>query len=220
MEGKNAKIDNASIAFILTLFGYLITYLYELGYKNYYGLPLNFINLNISTITRNVFIIITVIGTGFAFMIFYQESDIKNKLLSNSSLDIITNNIMSTSRYYKRFIFILVIVCVTIIITTNVLLFLQVIELVPNDNMSYYASTFLSLMQGPSGFLWLIRTITAIIIIVCIIVYYYFINNTTKTESNKINNYSDFHKHEKKDRINFFKKIKTSNLFLGEAQKH
>ena len=138
----------------------------------------------------------------------------KNKLLSNSSLDIITNNIMSTSRYYKRFIFILVIVCVTIIITTNVLLFLQVIELVPNDNMSYYASTFLSLMQGPSGFLWLIRTITAIIIIVCIIVYYYFINNTTKTESNKINNYSDFHKHEKKDRINFFKKIKLNNQKL------
>ncbi|HET8794011.1 MAG TPA: hypothetical protein VFM31_09470, partial [Nitrososphaeraceae archaeon] len=62
---------------------------------------------------------------------------------------------------------------------------MQVIELVPNNNMSNYVSTLLSLMQGPSGFMWLTRMATAIIIIVCIVTYYYFIKKTEKTQNKK-----------------------------------
>ena len=84
---------------------------------------------------------ITVIGVIFSHLflwdLFGKKIIItKNKKSSaNSGSDTLTNNMMSTSRYNKRFTFILVLACVTIIISTNVLLFLQVIELVPNNNI-------------------------------------------------------------------------------------
>ena len=160
---------------------------------------------------------ITVIGVIFSHLflwdLFGKKIIItKNKKSSaNPGSDTVTNNMMSTSRYNKRFTFILVIACVTIIISTNVLLFLQVIELVPNNNMSTYVSTFLSLMQGPSGFLWFIRMVTSIIIIVCLVAYYYFIKNQEKTESNKIKSHTDLYRFGKEDRINSFKKINLNN---------
>ena len=160
---------------------------------------------------------ITVIGVIFSHLflwdLFGKKIIItKNKKSSaNPGSNTLTNNMMSTSRYNKRFTFILVIACVTIIISTNVLLFLQVIELVPNNNMSNHVSTFLSLMQGPSGFLWFIRMVTSIIIIVCLVAYYYFIKNKEKTESNKIKTHTDLYRFGKEDRINSFKKINLNN---------
>ena len=160
---------------------------------------------------------ITVIGVIFSHLflwdLFGKKIIItKNKKSSaNPGSDTLTNNMMSTSRYTKRFTFILVIACVTIIISTNVLLFLQVIELVPNNNMSNYVSTFLSLMQGPSGFLWFIRMVTSIIIIVCLVAYYYFIKNKGKIESNKIKSHTDRYRFGKEDRIYSFKKINLNN---------
>jgi putative copper export protein/methionine-rich copper-binding protein CopC len=160
---------------------------------------------------------ITVIGVIFSHLflwdLFGKKIIItKNKKSSaNPGSDTVTNNMMSTSRYNKRFTFILVIACVTIIISTNVLLFLQVIELVPNNNMSTHVYTFLSLMQGPSGFLWFIRMVTSIIIIVCLVAYYYFIKNQEKTESNKIKSHTDLYRFGKEDRINSFKKINLNN---------
>ena len=160
---------------------------------------------------------ITVIGVIFSHLflwdLFGKKIIItKNKKSSaNSGSDTLTNNMMSTSRYNKRFTFILVLACVTIIISTNVLLFLQVIELVPNNNMSNHVSTFLSLMQGPSGFLWFIRMVTSIIIIVCLVAYYYFIKNKENTESNKIKSHTDLNQFGKEDRINSFKRINLNN---------
>jgi len=160
---------------------------------------------------------ITVIGVIFSHLflwdLFGKKIIItKNKKTSaNPGSDTLTNNMMSTSRYNKRFTFILVIACVTIIISTNVLLFLQVIELVPNNNISTHVSTFLSLMQGPSGFLWFIRMVTSIIIIVCLVAYYYFIKNQENTESNKIKSHTDLYRFGKEDRINSFKKINLNN---------
>ncbi len=160
---------------------------------------------------------ITVIGVIFSHLflwdLFGKKIIItKNKKSSaNPGSDTVTNNMMSTSRYNKRFTFILVIACVTIIISTNVLLFLQIIELVPNNNMSTHVSTFLSLMHGPSGFLWFIRMVTSIIIIVCLVAYYYFIKNQEKTESNKIKSHTDLYRFGKEDRINSFKKINLNN---------
>ena len=149
--------------------------------------------------------------TSFLWDLFGKKIIItKNKKSSaNPGSDTLTNDMMSTSRYNKRFTFILVIACVTIIISTNVLLFLQVIELVPNNNMSNHVSTFLSLMQGPSGFLWFIRMVTSIIIIVCLVTYYYFIKNKEKTVSNKIKSHTDLYRFGKEDRINSFKEDKS-----------
>ena len=160
---------------------------------------------------------ITVIGVIFSHLflwdLFGKKIIItKNKKSSaNPGSDTLTNNMMSTLRYTKRFTCILVIACVTIIISTNVLLFLQVIELVPNNNISNFVSTFLSLMQGPSGFLWFIRMVTSIIIIVCLVTYYYFIKNKGKIESNKIKSDTDLYRFGKEDRIYSFKKINLNN---------
>ncbi|HJT85114.1 MAG TPA: CopD family protein [Nitrososphaeraceae archaeon] len=135
---------------------------------------------------------ITVIGVIFSHLylwdLFGKKILIKkNKKssLSKPGSDIPTNTMKLTSKYNKRFTFILFIACITIIISTNLLLFLQIIELVPDNNMSNYVSTLLSLMQGPSGFLWLTRIATAIIIISCIVTYYYFIKKTEKTQNIK-----------------------------------
>lgn len=87
------------------------------------------------------------------------------------------NNTMMNLRYNKRFTSILVAVSITIIISANALLFLQITELVPNNNngISSYTSIFLLLLQGPSGFLWLIRIITSfVVIIVSAVIYYYY----------------------------------------------
>ena len=163
---------------------------------------------------------ITVIGVIFSHLFLWDLFGKKiilnknKKSTANPSSDTLTNNMMSTSRYNKRFTFILVIACVTIIISTNVLLFLQVNELVPNNNMSNHVSTFLSLMQGPSGFLWFIRMVTSIIIIVCLVAYYYFIKNKEKTESNKIKSHTQLNRFEKEDQINSFKKINLNNKKL------
>lgn len=160
---------------------------------------------------------ITVIGVIFSHLFIWDLFGKKiilnknKKSTANPGSDTLTNNMMSTSRYNKRFTFILVIACVTIIISANVLLFLQVNELVVNNNMSNYVSIFLSLMQGPSGFLWFIRIVTSIIIIVCLIAYYYFIKNKEKTESNKIKSHNDLYRFGKEDQINSFKKINLNN---------
>jgi len=160
---------------------------------------------------------ITVIGVIFSHLFIWDLFGKKiilnknKKSTANPGSDTLTNNMMSTSRYNKRFTFILVIACVTIIISANVLLFLQVNELVVNNNMSNYVSIFLSLMQGPSGFLWFIRIVTSIIIIVCLIAYYYFIKNKEKTVSNKIKSHNDLYRFGKEDQINSFKKINLNN---------
>jgi copper transport protein len=160
---------------------------------------------------------ITVIGVIFSHLflwnLFGKKILIANnkKSSGNPGSDTLTNNMMLTSRYNKRFTFILIFACVTIIISTNVLLFLQVIELVPNNNMSNHVSTFLSLMQGPSGFLWFIRMVTSIIIILCLVAYYYFIKNKEKTKSNQIKTYTDLYRFGKEDWRNSFKKINLNN---------
>ena len=158
---------------------------------------------------------ITVIGVIFSHLFLWDLFGKKiiinknKKSAANLGSDTLTYNMMSTSRYNKRFTLILVIACVTIIISTNILLFLQVIELVPNNNdMSNYVSTFISLMQGPSGFLWFVRMVTTIIIIVCLVAYYYFIKNTERAKSNKIKKHTDLYLFGKEGRINTFKKIK------------
>ncbi|MGI0051810.1 MAG: copper resistance D family protein, partial [Nitrososphaeraceae archaeon] len=163
---------------------------------------------------------ITVIGVIFSHLFIWDLFGKKiilnknKKSTANPGSDTLTNNMMSTSSYNKRFTFILVIACVTIIISANVLLFLQVNELVANNNMSNYVSTFLSLMQGPSGFLWFIRIVTSIIIIVCLVAYYYYIKNKEKTESNKIKIHTDLYRFGKEDQINSFKKINLNNKKL------
>ncbi|MGE5635158.1 MAG: copper resistance CopC/CopD family protein [Deltaproteobacteria bacterium] len=130
---------------------------------------------------------VTVVGVIFSHLFLWElfgKRIIVNTNQTSSATNSTTNtntttanNTMMTLRYNKRFTSILVAVSVTIIISANALLFLQITELVPNNNngISSYTSIFLLLLQGPSGFLWLIRIITSfVVIIVSAVIYYYY----------------------------------------------
>jgi len=162
---------------------------------------------------------ITVVGIIFSHLFLWESFGKKiivnkNKTASaNSTARTTSNNMMLNLRYNKRFVPILVVVSVVIIISANLLLFLQLTELVPNNNIFSYASIFLSLLQGPTGFLWLIRIITAIVIIVCIVIYYHFIKKTEIITS-KTNHHNDQYQLEKEERVKYFKiKLNNEKLF-------
>ena len=85
----------------------------------------------------------------------------------------------------KRFSMLLVVASVAITASSAGLLFLQITELSPN-NISGYFGIFVSLLQGPSGLAWLIRSITSIVVILTVITNYYLIkkNRINKMDGN------------------------------------
>ena len=129
---------------------------------------------------------ITVVGVIFSHLFLWESFGKKiivntNQGSANSANNTTVNNAMTSNlRYNKRFSIILVVVSVTIIVSANILLFLQITELAPNNDISNYTAIFLSLLQGPSGFVWLVRITTSIVIIVSSVVYYYYIYKEIK----------------------------------------
>ena len=157
---------------------------------------------------------VTVVGVIFSHLFLWESFGKKIIINTNqgtvkSANNTAVNNMMMNLRYSKRFSLILLAVSVTIIVSANVLLFLQITELSPNNDISRYTSIFLSLLQGPSGFLWLVRIITSIMIIVSAIIYYYYsIKNSIKIKSKTGHN--DQYQLEKRL---FYKIKKNENLF-------
>ena len=72
----------------------------------------------------------------------------------------------------KRLVIILIAASITIIASGTTLLFLQITEL-STDNTSGYWSILLSLLHGPSGISWLVRTISSLVVISSAFIYYY-----------------------------------------------
>jgi copper transport protein len=165
---------------------------------------------------------ITVIGVIFSHLFLWESFGKKiiivntNQKSANSANNTNINNTMTNLRYSKRFTLILVAVSVTIIIASNILLFLQITELSPNNNnnnndISSYTSIFLSLLQGPSGFVWLVRITTSIVIIISSVLYYYYyyyIKKKKKIES-KIGHNNQYQLGKRL----FYKIKKNENLF-------
>ena len=159
---------------------------------------------------------ITVIGVIFSHLFLWESFGKKitivntNRGLTKLTNNTTVNNTMTTTnlRYNKRFSIILVIVSVTIIVSANILLFLQITELAPNNDVSSYTSIFLSLLQGPSGFLWLVRITTSIVIIVSSVVYYYYLVKKMRKTESKTSNNDQFQALEKR-----YKVKKIENLF-------
>jgi hypothetical protein len=85
----------------------------------------------------------------------------------------------------KRFSMLLVIASVAIIGSSTGLLFLQITELSPT-NISGYSGIFVSLLHGPSGFAWIVRSITSIVVILTVITNYYLLkkNRTDEMDGN------------------------------------
>jgi hypothetical protein len=65
---KIKGIDLALYIFLLTGLGYLVTFLYEWGYNNYFLLPIDFIDLSIANITKSVIMV----GMIFCMFIIYN----------------------------------------------------------------------------------------------------------------------------------------------------
>lgn len=160
---------------------------------------------------------ITVIGVIFSHFFLWESFGKKiivaytNQKSANSVNNTNINNMITDLRYNKRFSLILVIVSVTIIVSSNILLFLQITELSPNNNnnISSYTSIFLSLLQGPSGFLWLVRITTSIVIIMSSVFYYFYsIKKTKKIESKTGPNNQD-----QLEKRRFYKIMKNEKLF-------
>jgi putative copper export protein/methionine-rich copper-binding protein CopC len=162
---------------------------------------------------------ITVIGVIFSHLFLWELFGKKiivvniNQRSDNLANNTNVNNTMTNLRYNKRFSLILVAVSVTIIIASNILLFLQITELSPinnNNDISSYTSIFLSLLHGPSGFVWVVRITTSIVIIISSVLYYYYysIKKTKKIESKTGPN----NQYQLEKRL-FYKIKKNENLF-------
>jgi putative copper export protein/methionine-rich copper-binding protein CopC len=161
---------------------------------------------------------VTVVGVIFSHLFLWESYGKKIMVNTNqgtvkSANTIAVNNMMTDLRYSKRFSLILLAVSVTIIVSANVLLFLQITELSPNNDISSYASIFLSLLQGPSGFLWLVRIITSIIIIVSAIIYYCYYYYSSINNSRKIKSKTGHNDQYQLENRLFYKIKKNGNLF-------
>ena len=117
----------------------------------------------------------TVVGAIFSHLFLWEKfvSKIRTKMNGHQGLSMTLSRKMDLS-LLKRFSMLLVIASVAIIGSSMGLLFLQIIELSSN-NISGYSGIFVSLLQGPSGLAWLVRSIMSIVVILTVITNYYLI---------------------------------------------
>ena len=128
----------------------------------------------------------TVVGAIFSHLFLWEK--FVNKIRTNINGHQGSSTTLSRKMellLLKRFSMLLMVASVTIIGSSTGLLFFQITELSPN-NISGYSGIFISLLQGPSGLAWLVRSITSVIVILTVIINYYLIkkNRKNKTDGN------------------------------------
>lgn len=125
----------------------------------------------------------TVVGCIFSHLFLWKKFGEKIKInpgRSNSTRPrslISDPKISSSVHVLKRITMMLVAVSIAIISASAGLLFIQIAELSTN-NISGTTVIFISLLHGPSGTAWLVRTVTSIIVLACAITYYFKKKNT------------------------------------------
>jgi len=128
----------------------------------------------------------TVVGAIFSHLFLWEKfvGRIRTKMNGYEGLSTTLSRKMELP-LLKRLSTLLVVASVAIIVSSTGLLFLQITELSPT-NFSGYSGIFLSLLHGPSGFAWIVRSITSIVIILTAITNYYLIkkNRTKKMYGN------------------------------------
>ena len=128
----------------------------------------------------------TVVGAIFSHLFLWEKfvGRIRTKMNGHEGLSTTLSRKMDLP-LLKRFSMLLVVASVAIIGSSTGLLFLQITELSPN-NISGYSGIFVSLLHGPSGFAWIVRSITSIVVILTAITNYYLIkkNRTNKMDGN------------------------------------
>ena len=128
----------------------------------------------------------TVVGAIFSHLFLWEKfvSKIRTKMNGHQGVSTTLSRKMDL-RFFKRFSILLVVASVAIIASSTGLLFLQITELSSND-ISGYSGIFVSLLHGPSGFAWLVRSISSILVILAAITNYYLVkkNRTNKMDGN------------------------------------
>lgn len=99
---EKRKLDITLLLFCITALGYAVSYSYEFGIKQYYQLPISFVNIDLITITRNSILLAIVLVPGVFFSTFYEESDLK-KMINN----IIKISFPKKSNFFIQFLFLL-----------------------------------------------------------------------------------------------------------------
>jgi len=127
-----------------------------------------------------------IVGAIFSHLFLWEKfvSKIKTKTNERQGLSTTLNREMDLP-LLKRFTILLMAASAAIIASSTGLLFLQITELSPN-NISGYSGIFISLLQGPSGGAWLVRSITSIVVILAVVTNYYLIkkNRMNKRDVN------------------------------------
>jgi copper transport protein len=128
----------------------------------------------------------TVVGAIFSHLFLWDKfvSRIRTKMNGHEGLSTTLSRKMDLP-LLKRFSMLLLVASAAIIGSSTGLLFLQITELSPT-NISGYSGIFVSLLHGPSGFAWIVRSITSIVVILTAITNYYLIkkNRTRKRDGN------------------------------------
>jgi hypothetical protein len=82
MISKLKGIDIAFYIFLLTGFGYLITFLYGWGYNNYFSIPIAFIELSVPTVTRSIALLGLFFITISIYVTFWEDTTSLKNLFS------------------------------------------------------------------------------------------------------------------------------------------
>ncbi|MGA9153948.1 MAG: CopD family protein, partial [Candidatus Nitrosopolaris sp.] len=77
--------------------------------------------------------------------------------------------------WLRRFFILLLYSSIAILAAGSSLLFLQITELSPHNNISSYWSVFESQISGASGTQWIMRSVTSIVVIASVVSYYFII---------------------------------------------
>jgi hypothetical protein len=101
MKNHISKIDAAFFILLLTGLSYGIAFAYQVGKKDYYNIPVEFIDLNLSSITRPVMAIIFL-----SFMLFGSYALIKDRYKFQWKFSIGSKNILFRAAFTIVFVLI------------------------------------------------------------------------------------------------------------------
>ncbi|ODG93757.1 hypothetical protein BED47_00890 [Gottfriedia luciferensis] len=81
------KIDPTIIIFIITLLGYALVTFFSLGYKDFYGLPSDLVEITISKIAITSVFTLMVISVGFIYNLYLHSNTSINKFIISPSVE-------------------------------------------------------------------------------------------------------------------------------------
>ena len=115
--------------------------------------------------------------------------------------------------WLRRLFILLIASSIAILAAGSSLLFLQITELSPHNNISSYWSVFVSQISGASGIQWIMRTVTSLVVITSVVTYYYAIKRNIWMMTTDSANIESWHNNpERKEKEHKSYKTNKTNL--------